>query len=311
MERMKNLAEDVHGWLSKGMPAGGKVEVASYGHEIVMARLEGEAIKWALDIPDDGYHISLLMIGGELHLTLNGDRMGFVSPVYIDFIDSNRWENVHMDGCLKAYLLVVERNFFHEVTVKLRSRISEKMMEYVRSPFVLLEQEEAERLGELSSVLFGVMLGGNDVFHRELLQSLLSSCQCELWNTIFRRHESVYGVEESYHWGDTVSHFLYLVHTFCCERHEVNWYCEQLGVSVNALNAALKRLYGKTARSIIDELLLTEAKVALRNPGYSVQDVSDQLCFSDQSAFGKFFKRCCGVSPALFRRELEKEKTPQ
>lgn len=184
-------------------------------------------------------------------------------------------------------------------------------MEYVRSPFVLLEQEEAERLGELSSVLFGVMLGGNDVFHRELLQSLLSSCQCELWNTIFRRHESVYGVEESYHWGDTVSHFLYLVHTFCCERHEVNWYCEQLGVSVNALNAALKRLYGKTARSIIDELLLTEAKVALRNPGYSVQDVSDQLCFSDQSAFGKFFKRCFGVSPALFRRELEKEKTPQ
>lgn len=144
---MKNLAEDVHGWLSKGMPAGGKVEVASYGHEIVMARLEGEAMKWALDIPDDGYHISLLMIGGELHLTLNGDRMGFVSPVYIDFIDSNRWENVHMDGCLKAYLLVVERNFFHEVTVKLRSRISEKMMEYVRSPFVLLEQEEAERLG--------------------------------------------------------------------------------------------------------------------------------------------------------------------
>lgn len=37
------------------------------------------------------------------------------------------------------------------------------MMEYVRSPFVLLEQEEAERLGELSSVLFGVMLEGNDV----------------------------------------------------------------------------------------------------------------------------------------------------
>ena len=73
----------------------------------------------------------------------------------------------------------------------------------------------------------------------------------------------------------------------------------------------MERLYGKTARSIIDELLLTEAKVALRNPGYSVQDVSDQLCFSDQSAFGKFFKRCFGVSPALFRRELEKEKTPQ
>ena len=74
------------------------------------------------------------------------------------------------------------------------------------------------------------------------------------------------------------------------------------------LTATLKRFYGKPARSIIDDLLITEAKVALRNPELSVQDISDKLCFSDQSAFGKFFKRYCGMSPALFRREQEKEK---
>lgn len=84
--------------------------------------------------------------------------------------------------------------------------------------------------------------------------------------------------------------------------------CKQLGISSNALNASLKKRYGKTARNIIDDLLLAEAQVALRNPEYSVQNVSDLLFFSDQSSFGKFFKRCCGVSPVLFRRRLEKEE---
>ena len=55
---------------------------------------------------------------------------------------------------------------------------------------------------------------------------------------------------------------------------------------------------------IIDELLLEETKLALRNPDYSIQSVSDQLFFSDQSAFGKFFKRCYGISPALYRRQI-------
>ena len=38
----------------------------------------------------------------------------------------------------------------------------------------------------------------------------------------------------------------------------------------------------------------------------SVQQVAEMLGFSDQSAFGKFFKRECGVSPAQYRKRQGK-----
>lgn len=65
------------------------------------------------------------------------------------------------------------------------------------------------------------------------------------------------------------------------EHHEVAWYARQRGISSDTLSAQLKRQHDKTASSILSEL----------------------LGFSDQSAFGKFFKRECGVSPLQYRKD--------
>ena len=50
-------------------------------------------------------------------------------------------------------------------------------------------------------------------------------------------------------------------------------------------------------------MLVREAKICLRNPSLSVQQVAEMLGFSDQSAFGKFFKRECGMSPVQYKKE--------
>ena len=307
MASLKDYALD---WLGAETVKNGKIEWAFCENEVMMAKLSGSCLTLGRKAPDKDHHVSMLITGGELHLTLNGDRLGFFAPAYIDFMPSNQWGNVVAEGNLEGYLLVVERIFFWEVVANLRSKISEKMMTYFKRPFVALNKDEMAGLQKLSAVLFGLMstCGESGIFRREQVKSLLCACQCELWNIVFRQ-ENPWDMEQvPYHWGEIVSGFLYLAHTYCRERHEVGWYCKQLGVSSNALNASLKRRYEKTARNIIDDLLLAEAQVALRNPEYSVQNVSDLLCFSDQSSFGKFFKRCCGVSPALFRRRLEKEE---
>lgn len=74
-------------------------------------------------------------------------------------------------------------------------------------------------------------------------------------------------------------------------------------MSPDTLSAALKRLFGKTAGIILNELLVNEAKVCLNNQAFSVQEVAEMLGFADQSAFGKIFKRQCGMSPSEFRKQ--------
>jgi AraC-like DNA-binding protein len=44
----------------------------------------------------------------------------------------------------------------------------------------------------------------------------------------------------------------------------------------------------------------------LREPELSIQEIAEKLSFSDQSSFGKFFKKHTGISPLKYRQTLRK-----
>jgi AraC-like DNA-binding protein len=44
----------------------------------------------------------------------------------------------------------------------------------------------------------------------------------------------------------------------------------------------------------------------LRNPDMTIQQIAVELSFSDQSAFGKFFRKHTGTSPLKYRQKLRK-----
>jgi AraC family transcriptional regulator, transcriptional activator of pobA len=64
----------------------------------------------------------------------------------------------------------------------------------------------------------------------------------------------------------------------------------------------VKEITGKTAGEIINDFVLLEAKMLLDNPSLSIAEIADELQFSDQSFFGKYFKRLTGMSPKEYRQ---------
>lgn len=86
------------------------------------------------------------------------------------------------------------------------------------------------------------------------------------------------------------------------KEHEVHFYAKKINISTHYLTSIVKRLTGQTVSEFLYQLLFGDAKLLLQNPDLSIKKISDKLNFSDQSAFGKFFKRRSGVSPLQFRR---------
>lgn len=84
--------------------------------------------------------------------------------------------------------------------------------------------------------------------------------------------------------------------------HTVNEYAELLNISAKHLSQTIKANTGKTAGKWIQELLILEAKVRLRQGDLSINQIADVLNFSDASLFGKYFKRYVGCSPAAYRK---------
>ena len=69
-----------------------------------------------------------------------------------------------------------------------------------------------------------------------------------------------------------------------------------------------KSFSGKTVNQWISEALIRESEILLRNPDLTIQQVADMLNFSDQSSFGKFFKKHRDISPLAFKRQFAKDQ---
>src|SRR5690554_5688059 len=85
------------------------------------------------------------------------------------------------------------------------------------------------------------------------------------------------------------------------EVRTVKTYADQLNISAKYLTEVVKEYSGKNASEIINDLVILEAKFLLSKSQLSIGEIAERLNFSDQSFFGKYFKRQTGLSPKAFR----------
>jgi AraC-like DNA-binding protein len=78
----------------------------------------------------------------------------------------------------------------------------------------------------------------------------------------------------------------------------------RLGVHANYLNRAVKRETGKTILKIINERIITEAKILLQHTDWSISEISYSLGFEYPSYFANVFKKLLGLNPKLYRERL-------
>lgn len=97
--------------------------------------------------------------------------------------------------------------------------------------------------------------------------------------------------------------FIGLLITHYKQEHYIAFYARELSISPSYLSRIIRKTTGKTAAYFITGLLHAEACRLLLHTNLPIQAIADELNFSDQSAFGKFFKANAGVAPQLYRTQ--------
>lgn len=85
------------------------------------------------------------------------------------------------------------------------------------------------------------------------------------------------------------------------KQRSVQFYANALFVTTGHLTRVLKEIAGKTAGQLIDDAVIMEARLLLADPSLTISQIANELQFSDQSFFGKFFKKHTGFSPSQYR----------
>jgi AraC family transcriptional activator of pobA len=87
------------------------------------------------------------------------------------------------------------------------------------------------------------------------------------------------------------------------KHHNVEFYAQSLKVSPKALTMRVLRLLEKSARDLIQERCLLEARRYLGYSSLSIAEISERLGFEDANYFTRFFRLKTGVTPGTFRQQ--------
>ena len=85
------------------------------------------------------------------------------------------------------------------------------------------------------------------------------------------------------------------------DKQNVSEYAELLAVSPNHLNKCVKSATGKSAHDLLEDMILLEAKVLLKQTTLSISEISYKVSKQDPSNFGRFFKAKTGLTPKEYR----------
>ena len=83
--------------------------------------------------------------------------------------------------------------------------------------------------------------------------------------------------------------------------HQVSFYANELHVTADTLNACLKASCSKTAKQLIEEKLLAEAKRLLYWTNATVREIAWALGFESDAYFNRFFKKGTGKTPKEYQ----------
>ena len=80
------------------------------------------------------------------------------------------------------------------------------------------------------------------------------------------------------------------------------WYAQQLCISPKYLSEMVKQASKRTPNDWIDNYVIMEARVLLKNSAKSIKQIAEELHFPNQSFLGKYFKEHVGMSPTAYRK---------
>lgn len=103
---------------------------------------------------------------------------------------------------------------------------------------------------------------------------------------------------------EIVTGFAKLLEKHFKEERSLKYYATQLSISTKHLTEVVYDVTGKSAGVLIHEKLIIEIKYLLGNPSQNIIQISEYLNFPNQSFFGKYFKRYCGLSPKEYREKI-------
>ncbi len=246
----------------------------------------------------DFFEVLFLTKGSGFHVIDSSEYK--IEPPCVFYMSPGQAHKLELSNDIEGYIFIFAAEFYL-FDKSNQNRLLEFPFFFTiqqdNPPLQLIDDKQCKFL----QVLFeeGIKeLNKKEEINTELLRSIL--------DTILNYTSTLYPKEEILTIGKghiLVKRFLQLVEKNFKDNLPIKIYADLLAVTPNHLIQTVKLLTGNTPNEIVKSKILLEAKRLLIHTNLGIAEISDQLNFSDQSYFTKFFKKVTNKTPLKYRLE--------
>jgi AraC-like DNA-binding protein len=231
-----------------------------------------------------------------LSFTMTGGNFFRISQLHI-------FNGFTMSADFKGYYIVMPLEFMQQTLCIPHPPV--KLLSYFRShPVSPIAGSQLDLITGTVERLISKMKRTDHIYQSALVRSEIEGLCLEMMDVEAKNASPVVDIAEPTYNESVVYEFVRLILEHSRVEHSVSFYATKLCMTRTQLSRVLKASTGKTALDWINNARIIESKMLLRKRDLSVQSVAEIMNFSDQSAFGKFFKKHTGTSPMEYKSNL-------
>ncbi len=252
----------------------------------------------------------LLIQNGTIELEVNSVRRTYQSSALVLFSPMKMYKLIHCSEDLKAYFILYNQEALKErINVSFNKFSVIQLMNVEQSKVSYsLSKEAFSHFWNIAKQLDFYLKNPNySKFNEQVVIHNFTVIVYMVVDVIMK--STPLNVDQNTRKEAIVISFLDLLSYHFTRERELQFYADKLFISIKYLSVCVKEVTGMAPRALIANTLLDEAKLMLINTELNISIIADQHNFSDQYAFGKFFKKHTNLSPRNFRKNIASTNT--
>ncbi len=195
--------------------------------------------------------------------------------------------------------IMVRTEFYHDFVQNVKN-VSSLLLFSMNNPVVHLTPAEVQTYSNYFQTILEKMSNHQHPYRTELVKATLLAMFYDMSGVIYRVEQQDQKVQTR---ADAFfAKFIRVLEQNFRHERRVSWYAEQLNITPKYLSEVVKKTSKRTPTEWIDNYVILEARVLLKNSTKSIKEIADELHFANQSFLGKYFKEHTGMSPSEFRK---------
>ena len=256
-----------------------------------------------LPLPNEPRRVQCLLVAlclqGKAEYTVDTEQHVVKANDIIIISEGQVTDDFMLSPDCKGIAIMISKEFFNEIIGGVHE-LSSLFLFSRNHPVCNLKPEEAQTIVDYCKLIKQKVDDTDHHFRRDTVRMLMTSMIYDVSNAIYRvqhvndkrqmRAESIF------------TDFIAAVEANFRTERRVGWYGQQLCITPKYLSEAVKLVSHRTPNEWIDNYVILEIRVLLKNSTKTIKEIAQELNFPNQSFLGKYFKEHVGVSPSEYRR---------